>query len=627
MVIKRRLSVLLAGTALATSFTIAAPVFADDTELQKQIDAIQAQLAQTKAQAAAAKQQANAMQEQLNAMQAQLAQTKAQAAAAKQQADTWQKQSSTSQQQATVAQQKLLNIPANIYDADRPIPAKAPSFIDTLHISLAGSFIAMEGAFRERNEASSGASDPPFGTIPLLNSPLYSENELRFSAQQSRIALKATGDISPTQHVKGYYEMDFGGAAVTANSRESNSYTPRIRQAYLGYDNDAWGAHFSAGQMWSLLTQNSKGIVNGTENLPLTIDSQYVAGFNWARQPAIRFVEDWNKFASFAVSVEAPQTSFASNGNGIAGGPAIGVPGIGTQTALASPNSGLTVPPGLFVNPGTNCNASGLLNSTTICSNNIAPDIIEKAAFDPGWGHYEAIGLQRWFTDSVAPGTPVAAPASFTGDWSQKTNFGWGVGGNVLLPVWEKFVDLQGSVLYGQGIGRYSSSQLADVVIGPDGSLQPITALQFLVGAVGHPFGGTDIYAYYGQDRTQANPWTVGGVEGGWGNSAFPASCGALIPGSTTTAGFNAGTGVCAANVQRVQEFTVGFWQDIYKGDFGRARVGMQYEYVTLDLFSGATVVPAGNGLTAAQATAAANTGLHPSNNIVFFSLRYYPFN
>ena len=76
-----------------------------------------------------------------------------------------------------------------------------------------------------------------------------------------------------------------------------------------------------------------------------------------------------------------------------------------------------------------------------------------------------------------------------------------------------------------------------------------------------------------------------------------------------------------------VQEFTISFWQDIYKGDLGRARVGVQYEYVTLDLFSGASVIPAGNGLTAAQATAGANSGLHPNNNIVFFLLRYYPFN
>ena len=44
--------------------------------------------------------------------------------------------------------------------------------------------------------------------------------------------------------------------------------------------------------MWSLLTQNRVGILNSTENVPLTIDAQYVAGFNWARQPAIRYVQD-----------------------------------------------------------------------------------------------------------------------------------------------------------------------------------------------------------------------------------------------------------------------------------------------------------------------------------------------
>ena len=216
---------------------------------------------------------------------------------------------------------------------------------------------------RQRNEVSSGASDPGFGTIPLQNSPLYGENELRFSAQQSRIALKASGDIDPTRHVKGYYEMDFLGAAPTANSRESNSYTPRIRQAYFAYDDDNWHGHFSAGQMWSLLTQNRVGILNSTENVPLTIDAQYVAGFNWARQPAIRYVQDVGQIAWFGVSVKSPATNFASNGNGVGGAPAIGTPGVGTQTALATPNTGLTVPPGFFANPATNCNASGLLTT------------------------------------------------------------------------------------------------------------------------------------------------------------------------------------------------------------------------------------------------------------------------
>ena len=53
--------------------------------------------------------------------------------------------------------------------------------------------------------------------------------------------------------------------------------------------------------MWSLLTQNRVGILNSTENIPLTIDAQYVVGFNWARQPAIRYVQDVGKIAWFGV--------------------------------------------------------------------------------------------------------------------------------------------------------------------------------------------------------------------------------------------------------------------------------------------------------------------------------------
>src|SRR5579863_3867074 len=160
MVVKRRLGVLLAGTVLGTSFLIAAPAFADDAQLQQQI---------------------NSMQQQLNAMQSQLAQTKAQAAAAKQQASAAQQQASSAQQEASVAQQNLQNIPPNLYNADLPIPTKGPpAWFDTVHISMAGTFIAMEGAFRVRNENSSGASDPPFTGIPLGNSPLFYQNELRF---------------------------------------------------------------------------------------------------------------------------------------------------------------------------------------------------------------------------------------------------------------------------------------------------------------------------------------------------------------------------------------------------------------------------------------------------------------
>ena len=71
---------------------------------------------------------------------------------------------------------------------------------------------------------------------------------------------------------------------------------------------------------------------------------------------------------------------------------------------------------------------------------------------------------------------PFLIPAAAVSPgWQEKTHFGWGIGGSVLLPVIPTFLDLQGSVLTGQGLGRYGSSQLADVTIGPDGTLKPLT--------------------------------------------------------------------------------------------------------------------------------------------------------
>jgi hypothetical protein len=402
------------------------------------------------------------------------------------------------------------------------------------------------------------------------------------------------------------------GAGVTANSRESNSYNLRIRQAFFSYDNDDWHFHFMAGQGWSLLTQDRVGITPRLENVPLTIDAQYVVGFNWARQEQARFVWDYNKVAWFGVSFESPQVNFPSNGVGIIGGPVQGGTSQGVTTATNV--GGSPVPPGLAINSLNICSAAGLLNSTTACSNDIAPDIIEKFALDPGWGHYEVFGLERWFGDEVFK-------AGVPGSGTHKITMGWGVGGSVLLPVWAKYVDFQGSILYGQGTGRYGSSQLADVTIGSDGSLQPLTTTQILLGLVTHPWTGLDIYAYAGQEQVNANTWLIGATPGGYGNPLFanngcllenpaggPDNLNDPIPGST-----------CTANVQRTQELTVGFWQNLYKGDMGRVTFGMQYEYVKLDAFPGAA--------THALAIAGTpNQGLSPNNNIIYTSLRYYPF-
>ncbi len=566
MVVKRRVGILLAGTMLGASL-IVAPALAQD-----------------------AAQQAQKMQNEINALQQQL--------------------------QALKDQMAARSAPAGLYNqaprGSAPMVTKGPpAWMDSVHISLAGSFIAMEGVDRERNEVASGATDTPFSSMPFANSPLYHENELGFSAQQSRIQMEAKGDIDPAQHLLAHFEMDFLGAGVTPNNRESNSYNLRIRQLFAEYDDDNSHFHFKFGQQWSLLTQERVGMMQA-ENTPLTIDAQYVAGFNWARVPEVRFVEDWNKVAWFGVAVDGPQTAFPSNSIGV-----VGAGQQGSGAALGATNiGGATAPPGLTINDINACQASGLQNSTTGCSVNNYPDIIEKFAYDPGWGHYEAIGLQRWFTDRVYT-------TAIEGSGSNQTTFGWGVGGNALMPVWPKVVDLQGSVMYGAGLGRYGSSQLPDVTIGTNGSLTPLTTLQFLVGAVIHPTAPLDVYVYYGEEQVQSNYWSIGTTNGGYGNPLF-ANTGCLLENQASgPAGFSdpiAGT-TCSgsSNVQRTQEITVGFWYNLYKGDYGRVRFGMQYEYFTLQAFAGAT--------GPVTATSTPNQGLNPNNQAVFFSFRYYPFN
>ena len=117
------------------------------------------------------------------------------------------------------------------------------------------------------------------------------------------------GDVDPVTHLAGYGEVDFLGAAQTANSNESNSFNLRVRHLYLTVDNDFFGAHLLAGQNWSLATMNTKGIIPRQEDIPLTIDAQYVPGFVWQRTPQIRLVKDFDYNISAAISAENPATT------------------------------------------------------------------------------------------------------------------------------------------------------------------------------------------------------------------------------------------------------------------------------------------------------------------------------
>lgn len=121
---------------------------------------------------------------------------------------------------------------------------------------------------------------------------------------------------SPTKDetLSGYIETDFGGAAGTANSYQTNSYTPRIRQAHMTYSNTKWGFHVLAGQAWSLTTGYTQGLLSRHEQLPPVVDNNQIPGIVFTRVPQIRFIKDFGRKWWLGLSLEAPQVAYAANG-------------------------------------------------------------------------------------------------------------------------------------------------------------------------------------------------------------------------------------------------------------------------------------------------------------------------
>ena len=85
--------------------------------------------------------------------------------------------------------------------------------------------------------------------------------------------------------LRGYYEADLLGTGITSNNNQSNSYVLRQRVLWAQAEtHNHWA--FTGGQMWSLATEDKKGLSNlsGDIMTPQTIDPNYNVGFVWTRQ-------------------------------------------------------------------------------------------------------------------------------------------------------------------------------------------------------------------------------------------------------------------------------------------------------------------------------------------------------
>ncbi len=519
-----------------------------------------------------------------------------------------------------------------------------PSTIRFKGVTLTpGGFIAAETVSRTR--AVGGDINTPFTGIPYPGNALSKVSENNFTGRQSRLSLLAESTIGAAK-LTGYYEGDWLGAGVTSNNRQSNSYVFRQRQV--------WGqvaAHgFSAtgGQMWSLATETKKGVQNRTEAPPMTVDSQYNVGFTWARQYGFRVAKDFGGKFALAFAVEAPQAT-------------LGGRGFTTRTDTSALGVA-TVSQNFFINvPGA---GGGLFNAfdATGYTPNKAPDIILKAAADPGWGHYELFGIISTFRNRIypcstvgttagnlpTPGTPTVVACSdgttapsATGAFND-TRTGGGMGANARVPLFAKKLDAGLSVVGGDGIGRYGSAQLADLTIRPDGTEALLRTVHGLATLEFHPTPKLDIYFNIGSEyawragyvgyttiavtSTPAIPATATSTAipatsatsiklnqiGGYGSPFANNSQCSLEKAPTGSFTPSAG-GTCAGDIRLITEGTIGFWHKFYQGPKGGFRWGIQYSYFTKSGWSGNNNVPAAVGISPKAV-----------DNMVWTSFRYY---
>lgn len=399
-----------------------------------------------------------------------------------------------------------------------------------------GGFFDGTAIFRSANENADVQST--FGDIPLQGSANSHLHEFRGSARGSRLNLLGEGHFRDTA-VAGYVEVDFLGGSTYSNELETNSWGPRLRQVWSNVDLPN-GLSLLIGQSWSLLTTHRIGLRPRQEFIPLNTDLQTVVGNNWARQWGLRITKAFRPNLLMAVAIENPETSV----NGVV--QPTGVQGFNTSPNAQKPSNFFTT----SLTPGAN----GI-------STDIAPDILGKLVWEPGYGHWEIKGIVRFFQDRLGTDNHVAV--------------GGGIGLAAVLPLTRK-LNLIAEGLVGEGIGRYASTIGADVVASPSGKIVPIKAFQFMAGLEWHPGDDWDVYAYYGMEHYARTAYA--GTPIGYGSPLADLSgCGVEDPEIRP----------CQAANETVSQVQPGFWYRMITSDIGIVALGLSYSYTHRTVWSG----------------------------------------
>jgi len=390
-----------------------------------------------------------------------------------------------------------------------------------------GGYTAAESIYRTK--ATGGDIPTAFSALPYEGADAYSLGEFYGSARQSRVSLNVEGKTS-WGTLRGYYEADWLGTGISSNNNQSNSYVLRQRVIWGSAETNSH-LKFAGGQMWSLATEDKKGISNESSDImtPQTIDPNYVTGFVWTRQYGVRVVKSFKNVA-FGLSVENPQVLYTAS---IAGNTPYAVLGSagnngGNYNAAVSASVPTTYIQS-YSNQKETDSAGNVIDvavpvyNTIYANTNIAnlsfnqmPDFIGKIAFDPGWGHFEIFGMGRSAHETVYPGVTtnstkyggikdiatgaaVVASSTVAGSYSNSIALGGG-GASLRVPLIANKLTFGAKGMLGPGVGRYGATTLSDVTANTAGELEPIHNVSGLFTVEANPTSRLALYLDYGGD-------------------------------------------------------------------------------------------------------------------------------
>jgi hypothetical protein len=388
-------------------------------------------------------------------------------------------------------------------------------------------FMDLTADWKDKNAG--GTLGTSFGSIPYNNVATGKLSEFRFSPQNSRIGFRVDGDWKGT-HFIGYNEFDFLGTSGGNNLSVSNGgFVPRIRLYWVDLRKGRW--EFLAGQSWSMLTPNRRGIsaLPGDIFYSQTMDVNYLAGLTWTRQPGVRFLFHPSDRITWGLSLENPDAYMGGSSGG-------------STTVLPSALTGLA---------GTQLDNQTNVQTTP----NLMPDIISKLAFDPtSRVHFEIAGILRTFK---LWNTTTGAPTS--GQYFTKEGAGGSINGNFEVA---KNFHLISNNYWSDGGGRYLFGQAPDLVVRSDGSISPLHS-----GGVNEGFEATVgkflLFGYYG--------------------GIYIGRDVAIDANGTSLVGYGY-RGSANSQNKAIQEITFGYNQSVWKdAKYGALSLIGQYEYVTRD--------------------------------------------